>query len=62
MPLPICYVPHNELADLMKSHVHQTAEDSQKLYDRAITSSTQAAHEEILKSKGMCMLKVIYSI
>lgn len=58
-PCPYCYVPHNEQSDLTKTHEPRTAEDTQRTYELASIQSTQAAQEEILKSKGMRMLKVV---
>jgi hypothetical protein len=52
-PCPVFYVPQNEQSDLTRTHEPRTAEDAQQVYQLASIQSTQAAQEEILKSKGM---------
>ena len=58
-PCPVCFVPQDEQSDLTKTHKPRTAIDTQQLCRLTSIQSTQAAREEILKSKGMRMLEVV---
>lgn len=57
-PCPVCYVLQNEQGDLTKTHEPQTAMATQQICHLASIQTTQAAHEEILKAKGIWMLEV----
>ena len=58
-PCPVCYVPKNEQSDLTKTHEPRTALDTQQIYRLASIQTTQAACEDLLKSRGLRMLEVI---
>ena len=55
---PGCYFPDYEQSDLSKTHKLRTAVETQQILHLSSIQTTQAAQEEILKSKGMLMLEV----